>query len=280
VTHLDEFCHHNVFFLAWLMKKEVKNVLVLGLGGGIFTRNALAIFPEKEYPGLHVTAVDIDPQMFDISRRYFEYPSADRRLENHAVDARVFLRKSPQKYDLIAVDVFSYAGQIPSQFMTREFFSEVKNHLTIGGVVAMNTIGAMGRNPAYEKSLFKPIAFTLHDLYLSSFKTLRSVFGEKQIVTFSPNRIGNSRWNEEGRIVADNIVFVAMNGTLAPPIPEKANSPHLWNAQFTPYGFKVGDFMQTINSPGAGPLLQDDLAKEPVLTDNYNPAVMAGVWMM
>ncbi|RMH06005.1 MAG: hypothetical protein D6704_08165, partial [Nitrospirae bacterium] len=76
------------------------------------------------------------PSVVKAATRFFAY----RPPPNHHVyeqDARVFLQTTGQRYDIIWVDVFA-RHLIPFHLTTREFFAELRNHLTPHGVVAVN----------------------------------------------------------------------------------------------------------------------------------------------
>ena len=53
----------------------------------------------------------------------------------HADDARRFLQRSGEKYDLIFGDAYNGVRHIPAHLVTREFFDRVKSHLTPDGVI-------------------------------------------------------------------------------------------------------------------------------------------------
>jgi hypothetical protein len=58
-------------------------------------------------------------------------------LEAIPQDARYYLRHTPKRYRVIAVDAYRQP-YIPFHLTTREFFAEVKEHLEPGGVAAIN----------------------------------------------------------------------------------------------------------------------------------------------
>jgi spermidine synthase len=109
-------------------------VLIVGLGGGAF------LAATDAYPSLHVDAVEIDPVVTDIARRFFA-------LETHHLartvidDGRAFLtageRRGRAPYDLIFVD--AYAGDdYPSHLADDAFFTLVRDRLSPAGVLVLN----------------------------------------------------------------------------------------------------------------------------------------------
>jgi hypothetical protein len=97
-----------------------------------------------------VDAVDIDPELFEIGRRYF---GLERRpqLREIAADARPFLRGTAERYDAIFVDAYRQP-YIPFYLTTREFFSLVRERLRPGGSVIVN-IGHPRDSQELERSL-------------------------------------------------------------------------------------------------------------------------------
>jgi SAM-dependent methyltransferase len=92
--------------------------------------------------GLRVTAIDIDPLIEDVAREYFSMP-AEVRVE--IADARAFLRRHDQTYDLIVLDVF--AGESgPWHLNTVEAFADMARRLNPGGRLVINTV-AMAATP-------------------------------------------------------------------------------------------------------------------------------------
>ena len=82
--------------LVYGLAPNPHNVLVLGAGTGNDVAAAL------RHGAQHVDAVEIDPQILSLGRRFHpEHPYDSSRVTTHVTDARAFLRTSRQKYDLI-----------------------------------------------------------------------------------------------------------------------------------------------------------------------------------
>ncbi len=129
------FLYTDYFALPYALGLKPKKVLFIGLGGGSTPKHYW-----KNDPEVQVDVAEIDPEVVRVARRYFALPD-DPRLNVTAEDGRRFLENSREKYDLICLDAY-YADSIPFQLTTREFLEVVKSHLTPGGVVAANIIGA------------------------------------------------------------------------------------------------------------------------------------------
>ena len=109
-----------------------KDILVLGMAGGASVRQFQQYFPEAK-----IDAVEIDPKIVEIAKEKFEI-SESEKLKIYIDDARPFLVKSGKKYDLIEVDLFQGSPYIPFYVLTREFFKNINNSLSEGGVMVMN----------------------------------------------------------------------------------------------------------------------------------------------
>jgi spermidine synthase len=140
----------QVMTLAVAYPPTPDKVLMLGLGGG-----TISSYLGRFLPDATIETVEIDPAVIKAAKTYFgvrETPRV-RYLEG---DARVFLNRHTQRYDLILVDAF-YGGTVPVHLLTREFYTLLKQRLAPGGAAAFN----------------------VHDgtkLYASTLITLRVVF--------------------------------------------------------------------------------------------------------
>jgi spermidine synthase len=88
------------------------------------------------FPATLVDGVEIDPELEEVGRRFFDMGSAEN-LTVHNEDARPWLRRSEGGYDVIMVDAYRQP-YIPFYLATREFFELVRDRLAPGGVVIVN----------------------------------------------------------------------------------------------------------------------------------------------
>jgi spermidine synthase len=121
-----------------------RSLAVLGNGAGTVAR-AYGHF----YPGARVDGVEIDGELSEVGRRYFDLSGPNLHL--HKADARPFLRRSDRKWDAILVDAYRQP-YIPFYMTTSEFFESVAEHLNPGGVVMVN-VGHPEGSDALEASL-------------------------------------------------------------------------------------------------------------------------------
>jgi spermidine synthase len=106
-------------------------IAILGNAAGTTARSYGHYFPNTEVDG-----VEIDPELEDIGRRYFDMGS-NPNLTVFNEDARPWLRDSSGGYDAIMVDAYRQP-YIPFYMATREFFELVRDRLAPGGVVIVN----------------------------------------------------------------------------------------------------------------------------------------------
>jgi spermidine synthase len=136
-----------------LVPHTVRSALVLGNAGGSTARALVALYPRTAIDG-----VEIDPAVTEAARRYLDLGRIPR-LHVVTADARAYLRGTGKHYDLIAIDVYRQP-YIPFQVATREFFSEVRSHLTPGGCVALNVARLPG-----DRGLLDAVASTVRDVF-------------------------------------------------------------------------------------------------------------------
>jgi spermidine synthase len=128
-------------------------IAALGTAGGTVPR-AYAHY----FGATRVDAVDIDPELFKIGRRYFGLEPRPQ-LREFAEDARPFLRSTSERYDSIFVDAYRQP-YIPFYLTTREFFSLVRERLRPGGTVIIN-VG----HPRDSQELEKALSATLGKVF-------------------------------------------------------------------------------------------------------------------
>ena len=117
--------------IAAIFPPDIKRVLVLGLGAG-----SIPVYLRRFVPDATIDAVELDPGVIDVARRYFGLRETGtfRLIPG---DARMFLNRHSEPYDLIFVDAFT-GSYIPFHLMTKEFYQLVRNRLSPHGVAAFN----------------------------------------------------------------------------------------------------------------------------------------------
>ncbi len=124
------------------LSEEPRRFLIVGLGGG-----TLPMFLRKYYPNATIDAVDIDPEVVDVAKKFFGFRE-DGLMKAHVSDGRQFIEKSRRPYDVIFLDAFG-SNSIPAHLTTQEFLRAVRRTVTPGGVVVGNLWGPV-INPLYD----------------------------------------------------------------------------------------------------------------------------------
>jgi spermidine synthase len=111
-------------------RRAPQRIAILGNGAGTVAR-AYGHF----FPGTAVDAVEIDGELTELGRRFFDLHNP--RMRTYAEDARPWLRRADERYDAIVVDAYRQP-YIPFYLATREFFELAAERLAPGGVVIVN----------------------------------------------------------------------------------------------------------------------------------------------
>ena len=100
--------------------------------------------PPKDFPNVKITTIEIDKEMVDVAKRYFELD----KLSNHKVIVGDALRiiADPAKFDvetksfdLIIVDIYC-GNKYPDLGNSGTFFAGVRNLLRGKGLIVFNRI--------------------------------------------------------------------------------------------------------------------------------------------
>src|SRR3989344_4411252 len=124
----------------WKLKnkrtKELKNCLILGLGGG-----SAAKLVRKFWPDAKITGVEIDPIMVNLGKKYLKLDAVE--VDIVIDDAYKFVANSSkliaQSYNLILVDL--YIGyDVPEKFQSENYIHLVRSLLARSGTAVFNRL--------------------------------------------------------------------------------------------------------------------------------------------
>src|SRR5215212_1596546 len=128
---------HLVDFFA-ATRTPPRRVAILGNAAGTTSRAY-----EEFFPRTRVDGVEIDSELSEIGRRYFDMNNP--RLHLYHEDARPFLRRIDATYDVISVDAYRQP-YIPFYLTTKEFFETARDRLTRDGVLIVNVGHPQGQD--------------------------------------------------------------------------------------------------------------------------------------
>lgn len=242
--HDTRVSYTNAFELARIFKRDLRNILIIGGGGGIGARKFVT-----EDEQTVVDLVEIDPQVVELSAKYFQLQPGPR-LRIHVEDGRSFVRRTSTKYDLVILDAFTIGGQIPFHLTTQEFMREIKSVMTPGGVLLANINGSLeGSRSRIWRSEYKTVATVFKDIYLFP-HLLESE--RKQEGTIDPRR-------------SRSVILIAVDG----PLRWSRESIAAIAAELESAGIvRTPTFLQDARQLYELNVLTDDV---PLLTDNYAP---------
>jgi spermidine synthase len=217
-------------FLSHRFHPRAKSALLLGLGAGILAN-------ELVQRGVEVTAVELEPRIGEVARQYFGLPDSVRLFYE---DARTYLNRSSERYDIVFLDVFA-AENTPWYMMTTEAIQRIRKLLNEDGILVINSLAWLNRE--------SPDVVRLESALLESFDDARvfvSSYGE----------------GEKGREVT-NAVLVA--GTRLTKTQEQFPNRVLPSIQH-----KLVDILKS---------MRPAIAKVPPPTDDFNDLDYAGADM-
>ncbi len=159
--------------MAWLLFVEPDTVhkrraLQLGLGSAALTK-----FCFKRLR-MDTAAIEINPQVVAVCRRWFKLPPDSARLRVLLADAGEAIRAPEHqgRYDALQVDLYDHEAAAPVLDSTA-FYAHCRNALTDDGCL---TVNLFGRNASFEQSL----------------RHIADAFGADAVWQFKPTREGNT----------------------------------------------------------------------------------------
>ncbi|NJN19439.1 MAG: fused MFS/spermidine synthase [Oscillochloris sp.] len=139
--------------------ERITSMAMLGSAAGTVPKQFLAIYG----PDTHIDAVEIDPEIIEVGRRYFDLEDQNPAFPNYttyAQDARYWLATSDHSYDVIGMDAY-HQPYIPFHLTTVEFFQQVRAHLNPQGVAVVNA----GRPASGDDRLVNALASTMLEVF-------------------------------------------------------------------------------------------------------------------
>jgi spermidine synthase len=133
---------------------DVDNLAVIGLAAGTIPKQYSRVFGP-----IPIDGVELDPAIVRAGEEYFSLD--DPNINVIVGDGRYQLNQLQSTYDVITLDAYK-VPYIPWHLTTREFFQEIRAHLTDEGVLAIN----VGRAPR-DRRLVDAITATLDTVFPS-----------------------------------------------------------------------------------------------------------------
>lgn len=125
-------------------KSEIKNCLILGLGGGTVVK-----ILKKNWPNTEIVGVDIDIEIVELGKKYLGLDEKDVKIEIKDAE-KLIPHPRGEVFDLIIVDL--YNGDVfPEKFENTPFLKGVQKILSKNGVAVFNRLYYKNKKNEAEK---------------------------------------------------------------------------------------------------------------------------------
>jgi len=137
-SEVDEFIYHEALVQPSMITHPCpETVFIAGGGEGATLREVLSHKTVKR-----AVMVDIDEEVIAICKKYLPNQSQgsfeDKRTELHHVDARDYLAKCGEAFDIIIIDLPDPMEEGPAYLLyTQEFYQLVRDRLTANGIICV-----------------------------------------------------------------------------------------------------------------------------------------------
>ncbi|CAF4257600.1 unnamed protein product [Rotaria socialis] len=124
----------KLFFTSFLCKPNAKQVLIIGLGGGV-----LPMLIRHYFPTVIIHVVEIDETVIELASEFFYLTEQMKNGYMHVIadDGFLYASETAHRYDIIFIDAF-VEDAMPSHMNTSQFFSNLHGILNNGGCLVTN----------------------------------------------------------------------------------------------------------------------------------------------
>ncbi len=160
------FAYTRHYALATALFPHAHSVLMLGGGGYSLPKWLLAGHGGLDSESLRLDVVELDPGMTQLAYSDFGLVH-DARMHIYHDDARRFINKNRQRYDLVFVDVFNSHYAIPFHMGTVEAGRALRRAVKDDGAVMMNIISAVkGDAGRIFESIYGALALSFAEVHV------------------------------------------------------------------------------------------------------------------
>jgi len=188
IASIEDFVHFPM-----LINQKPDSVLVLGGGAGGMIHEIL------KYPVAHVDYVELDPLLLRLAQKFrtplTEAELSDKRVTIHYADARFFMNRTSDQFDMIFIGLSSPQDLRTNRVFSSEFFFIAKQKMLPGGMTVLTLPGSL----TY-------ISPELKDLNGCIWDTLKSVFRYVRIIPGDTNLYFASDSVQLERVTADEMI--------------------------------------------------------------------------
>ncbi len=127
---------------------EMKHILILGVAGGSVVKTLVNDFNFSN----KITGVELDQHVIDIANKYFNL-NTFQNFECVIDDAQKFVEETPNKYDLIIIDIFN-DKVMPAFLFEKDFIHNTKNLLQKKGYILFNIMDSKIQKKIISENYF------------------------------------------------------------------------------------------------------------------------------
>lgn len=151
----------RIYQLDNLFNPTIRSALALGGGAYVTSRDFL-----KRYPEGKIKVVEIDPKVTQVARDYFGLQD-DPRLKIYHQDARLFLNRTKEKYDVVYGDAFNSYLSVPFQLTTKQALKKIYSALNDNGILVLNIISSLeGKKSIFFQAEYKTLQELFPQIYI------------------------------------------------------------------------------------------------------------------
>ncbi|PIU41458.1 MAG: hypothetical protein COS99_05290 [Candidatus Omnitrophica bacterium CG07_land_8_20_14_0_80_42_15] len=165
----DQLAAEEAVHFALLEHSNPEAVLLIGGGSGELVGEIL------KHPVKKLDYVELDPMIIEMAKEYLPGEKCgflkDSRVTIKNVDGRLFVKSTKNKYDCVIVHLGDPHTAQLNRYYTVEFFKEVKNILTEGGIISF----ALSSSESY-------LSRELKDFLRSIYSSLKEVFLDVKVI--------------------------------------------------------------------------------------------------
>lgn len=229
-SQADEFIYHEALVHPGLLATETppRSALVIGGGEGATLREIL-----RHRSITRAVMVDIDNEVVELCRRHLpemhQGAFDDPRTEFRAEDARGYLERTSERFDLIVIDLVEPLEEGPACLLfTKEFYTLVRERLTPGGAMTMQA----GMTKVGEIFFFTAIHRTLREVFpiVAGYQTFVSCFGTPWGFILAGKRVDPLH---QSAAAVDALIAERVGGTLG-----------YWDGQTHQHAFHLPKFIR------------------------------------
>jgi|TARA_B100001971_G_scaffold185132_1_gene184239 spermidine synthase len=127
----------------------------------------------QKYSVENIDYLELDPKIIELGRKYTNNIGTDVNIINK--DARLFIKQTDEKYDVIIIDLPSPSTVQFNRFYTSEFFNEAKRTLNKDGILSLSLVSSEN----YLNTETRKLNSALYNTLKPYFKNILIIPGDK-----------------------------------------------------------------------------------------------------